>query len=102
MKEYFHKPCSFIRSLLDNRRVLVGRLERVKEEYSKYDHHLGNLKAASQNLERKSNNLKMDVLKLAKQIDQYKNVLLSRGLSADINQSEASQVHQPVSILVIY
>lgn len=82
--------------------MLVGRLERIREEHSKSDLLLGNLKRERLNLERKSNAWKMEALKLAKQIDQYKNVLLSRGLSADIDQSEASQVHQPVSVFFIY
>lgn len=82
--------------------MLVGRLERIKEEHSKYDHRLGNLKRESLSLERKSNALKMEVLKLAKQMDQYKNVLLSRGYSADVDQPEASQVPQPVSIFLIF
>lgn len=87
---------------MDNRRVLVGRLDRVKEEHSKCELILGNLKRESLNLERKSNALKMELLKLAKQTDQYKNILLSRGLSADIDQSEPSQVPQPVSVLLVY
>ena len=85
--------------MLDNKRVLVGRLERVREAHNQYDLNLTKLKRESLSLERKSNALKMEVLKLAKQMDHYKNVLLSRGLSADIEQSEASQVPQPVSVL---
>ncbi|XP_050705472.1 phosphatidylinositol 3-kinase regulatory subunit alpha-like isoform X2 [Eriocheir sinensis] len=81
--------------LSDNRKVLVGRLDRVREEHSKCENQLANLKRERVNLERKSNSLKMEVLQLTKQMDQYKNILLSRGLSADIEQSEASQAPQP-------
>lgn len=82
--------------------MLASRLEKVKEEHSKCELIHGNLKRESLNLDRKSNALKMDLLKLAKQTDQYKNTLLSRGLSADIDQSEPSQVPQPVSVSLVY
>lgn len=84
-----------VNDLLDNRRVLVGRLERVREAHSQHDQYLSGLKREGKNLDRKSTALMMEVLKLAKQIDHYKNVLLSRGLSADIDQSETSHVPQP-------
>lgn len=89
-------------SLSDNRKVLVGRLDRVREEHNRCENQLEILKRESVILERKSNSLKLEVLQLAKQMDQYKNVLLSRGLSAEIEQSEASQAPQPVSIFSDY
>ena len=73
-------------------------MERVKNAHSEYEVRLNNLKRESLNLERKSHGLKIDVIKLGKQVDHFRNVLLSRGLSADIDQTETSQVPQPVSV----
>uniref|UniRef100_A0A0P4W2Q0 Phosphatidylinositol 3-kinase regulatory subunit alpha n=1 Tax=Scylla olivacea TaxID=85551 RepID=A0A0P4W2Q0_SCYOL len=84
-----------VNDLLDNKMILVGRVERVKKAHSEYEILLSSLKRESLNLERKSHGLKMEVLKLAKQVDHFKNVLLSRGLSADLDQTEPSQVPQP-------
>ncbi|KAK8389634.1 hypothetical protein O3P69_008965 [Scylla paramamosain] len=84
-----------VNDLLDNKKILVGRVERVRKAHSEYEILLSSLKRESLNLERKSHGLKMEVLKLAKQVDHFKNVLLSRGLSADLDQTEPSQVPQP-------
>lgn len=84
-----------VNDLLDNKMILQGRVERVKKAHNEHEVLLTSLKRESLNLERKSHGLKMEVLKLAKQVDHFKNVLLSRGLSADLDQTEASQVPQP-------
>lgn len=55
------------------------------------------------NMERKTNALKLDVRKLGKQMDQYKSLLLSRGLSAEmmdqwLEQTDPLQTPQLVSL----
>ncbi|KAG0729017.1 Phosphatidylinositol 3-kinase regulatory subunit alpha [Chionoecetes opilio] len=84
-----------VNDLLDNRMVLVGRLERVRAAHNEHEISLSNSRGESSNLERKCNALKMEIHKIAKQMDYFKNLLLSRGLSADINPSEACQEPQP-------
>lgn len=90
-------------SLLTNRQVLATRLEHVKNLSIDHEAHLSALKREGMNMERKTNALKLDVRKLGKQMDQYKSLLLSRGLSAEmmdqwLEQTDPLQTPQLVSL----
>ncbi|XP_071543394.1 phosphatidylinositol 3-kinase regulatory subunit alpha isoform X4 [Panulirus ornatus] len=85
-----------INDLLTNHQVLLGRLDRVREAHSQQDIHHMSLKRGGGVLERQFTSLKLEVVKLAKQMEHLKNLLLSRGLSADmmdqwLEQSDPSQ-----------
>lgn len=89
--------------MLNNRGVLIDRLEQVKDARNQHDISLAAIKRDCQAVERQCTGLKLDVMKLGKQMDKLKNLLLSRGLSADmmdqwLEQADPSQPHQPVSI----
>lgn len=73
-----------VQDLLTNWQVLATRLEKVKEIHREQEIHLDARKRDGVNVERKSNALKLEVRKLGKQMDQYKNLLLSRGLTAEM------------------
>lgn len=95
---------------MSNKRVLMDRLERVKDAQNQHDISLSAVKRECQAVERQCTSLKLEVMKLGKQMDKLKNLLLSRGLSADmmdqwLEQADPSQPHQPVStcpLFVIY
>lgn len=89
-----------INDLLNNRGVLIDRLEQVKDARNQHDISLAAIKRDCQAVERQCTGLKLDVMKLGKQMDKLKNLLLSRGLSADmmdqwLEQADPSQPHQP-------
>ncbi|XP_063609789.1 phosphatidylinositol 3-kinase regulatory subunit alpha-like isoform X2 [Penaeus indicus] len=89
-----------ITDLLNNRDVLIDRLEQVKDARNQHDISLAAIKRDCQAVERQCTGLKLDVMKLGKQMDKLKNLLLSRGLSADmmdqwLEQADPSQPHQP-------
>lgn len=93
-----------VHDLLTNQQVLLGRLDKVREAHSQQENHFSALKRESLSVERQATSFKLDVMKLAKQMDHLKNLLLSRGLSADmmdqwLDQSDPSQTPQPVCIL---
>lgn len=83
----------------------MGRLEKVREAHSQQDIHLKSLKREGVALERQFTSLKLEVVKLGKQMDHQKNLLLSRGLSADmmdqwLEQSDTSQTALPVCMIL--
>ncbi|XP_053627871.1 phosphatidylinositol 3-kinase regulatory subunit alpha isoform X2 [Cherax quadricarinatus] len=89
-----------VHDLLTNQQVLLGRLDKVREAHSQQENHFSALKRESLSVERQATSFKLDVMKLAKQMDHLKNLLLSRGLSADmmdqwLDQSDPSQTPQP-------
>nr|XP_045581853.1 phosphatidylinositol 3-kinase regulatory subunit alpha-like isoform X4 [Procambarus clarkii] len=89
-----------VHDLLTNQQVLLGRLEMVREAHSQQENHFSALKRESLSVERQATSFKLEVMKLAKQMDHLKNLLLSRGLSADmmdqwLDQTDPSQTTQP-------
>ncbi|XP_042219270.1 phosphatidylinositol 3-kinase regulatory subunit alpha-like isoform X2 [Homarus americanus] len=86
-----------VNDLLTNRQVLLGRLENVKEARDQQDNHFSTMKRECLSAERQSTGLKLEVLKLEKQMDHLKNLLLSRGLSAEMMDQwlDQSEIQQP-------
>ncbi|XP_068231102.1 phosphatidylinositol 3-kinase regulatory subunit alpha isoform X3 [Palaemon carinicauda] len=86
--------------LINNREVLVRRLKAVEDARSQQDIILVTLRRDCQAVERQCSALKPEVVKLVKQMDHLKNVLLSRGVSAEfidqwLEKSDPSQVLHP-------
>lgn len=73
-----------IQDLLNNREVLMDRLVSVKDARNQHDVSLSALKTDCQTVERQCTALKLDFMKLGKQMDHLKNLLLSRGISAEM------------------
>ncbi|KAK7074491.1 Phosphatidylinositol 3-kinase regulatory subunit gamma, partial [Halocaridina rubra] len=89
-----------VQDLVNNRSVLMDRLERVKDARTAHDITLSNTRRDCQAAERLCSNLKIEVVKLGKQMDHLKSLLLSRGLSTEmidqwLEQADPSQDPQP-------
>ncbi|XP_064099652.1 phosphatidylinositol 3-kinase regulatory subunit alpha-like isoform X3 [Macrobrachium nipponense] len=83
----------------NNREVLVRRLKAVEDARNQQDHIFTTLRRDCQAVERQCTALKLEVIKLVKQMDHLKNVLLSRGVSAEfidqwLEKSDPTQVPQ--------
>ncbi|XP_066986925.1 phosphatidylinositol 3-kinase regulatory subunit alpha isoform X3 [Macrobrachium rosenbergii] len=88
-----------IDDLVNNREVLVRRLKAVEDARNQQDIVLTTLRRDCQAVERQCTALKLEVIKLVKQMDHLKNVLLSRGVSAEfidqwLEKSDPTQVPQ--------
>jgi len=89
-----------INELSVNRNVLQERIEQVRDAQSKYTIHLNNTMSECRAADRTCNSMKMECSQLMKMRDQLKNVLLSRGISADMIDKwlEQADPHQPQPI----
>lgn len=89
-----------INELSVNRNVLQERIDQVRDAQGKYTLHLNNTMSDCRSADRTCNSLKMECSQLMKMRDQLKNVLLSRGISADMIDKwlEQADPHQPQPI----
>lgn len=91
-----------VQDLVNNRGVLMDRLDHVKDARNQHEITLSNTKRDCQTAERQCATLKLDVVKIGKQMDHLKSRLFSRGISAELidqwlEQADPSQVPHPSS-----